>query len=193
MIKRVDRMANIIKFCAIITATPRWVIALLHADGLIIPDAWGWWWIIVSALLSVGMAVTEGLAFAYVFNAWRTQTDKTANRLFWFALVSGVVFVAVLAPSIAASVRDLPLNMILDTPLALWLWTVAVATSTIVIVTSVGYAEKRKVTSNLPVATSNLPVATSIACPYCGKLQKNLQALNVHKGRYCSKRPEVTV
>ena len=58
---------NAIKIAAVVTAAPRWMIALLVAEGFILPDAWLGWWIVVSAVLSLGMAVVEGMAFSYIF------------------------------------------------------------------------------------------------------------------------------
>jgi membrane glycosyltransferase len=91
------------------------------------------------------MAVVEGLAFAYVFEAWRNQTDKDARDLLWFALLSACVFVVVLAPYIAASVTHKTLADVLAWAPALYAWSVCVGLSTIAIVASVGYAQKRKV------------------------------------------------
>jgi hypothetical protein len=137
-----DTQALVIKTAAVITATPRWVAALLAAEGLAIPAGWIVWWLPLSAVFSAAMAVVEGMAFAFVFSAWRNQQDKSAARLFWLALGSAGTFVGVLAPYIAASVRAVPLSEILSGPLSLGLWSSSVAASTIMIVVSVGYAQK---------------------------------------------------
>lgn len=136
-----DRQAWIIKLAAVVTATPRWVAALLAAEGLAVPAAWTWW-LGMSALFSAGMALVEGLAFAYVFSAWRNQTDRRANNLLWLTLISAAIFIAVLSPYIAASVAGVRLAEILSTRLALLGWSAAVAASTIAIVVSVGYAQR---------------------------------------------------
>lgn len=149
--KQIDQ-ADIIKFAAVVTATPRWVGALMAAEGLIIPESWLVWWIWLSLFLNASMAVVEGLAFAYVFNAWRNQKDKASNRLLWFAAVSAAVFVIVLAPFIAAQVRAQPLDRVLADGWSLWLWSAAVATSTITIVASVGYAQKQSRTRTVTTA-----------------------------------------
>lgn len=138
-----DLTADIIKICAVITAMPRWVGALLAAEGIMIPEEWRGWWIVASAIFNAAMAVTEGLAFAYVFNAWRNQKDKNADRLLWLAIASGATFVIVLAPFIAAQVRSVTLAAMLSADWALWAWSASVAASTIIIVASVGYAQKR--------------------------------------------------
>lgn len=133
---------NAIKIAAVITAAPRWMIALLAAEGFILPDAWLGWWIVVSAILSLGMAIVEGFAFSYIFNAWKIQKDKRADTLLIIALFSALVFVGVMSPSISASVRRLPLGLLLTEDWTLHLWSVAVSLSTITIVAGVGYAEK---------------------------------------------------
>jgi hypothetical protein len=137
-----DRQAWLIKLAAVVTATPRWVAALLAAEGLEIPATWLAWWLPASALFSAGMAVVEGLAFAFVFSAWRNQRDRQADRLLWLAILSAIVFVGVLAPYIAASVQGVRLAEILSDRISLLLWSSAVGLSTIVIVVSVGYAQK---------------------------------------------------
>ncbi len=134
---------NAIKIAAVVTAAPRWMIALLAAEGFILPDAWLSWWIVVSAVLSLGMAVVEGMAFSYIFNAWKAQKDKRADILLLIALFSALVFVGVMSPSISASVRRVPLGLLLTEDWTLHLWSIAVSLSTITIVAGVGYAEKQ--------------------------------------------------
>ena len=75
-----NRTATLIKIGAVVTATPRWVAALLLAEGFVLPEAWLSWWIPISAILSAGMAITEALAFAFIFEAWRNQQDRKAQR-----------------------------------------------------------------------------------------------------------------
>jgi hypothetical protein len=116
--------------------------ALLAAEGLAVPASWLTWWLPVSAIFSAGMAVVEGLAFAYTFSAWRNQKDKSASNLLWLTIISAVIFVSVLAPYIAASVNHTSLSEILNTRASLLAWSAAVAASTIAIVISVGYAQK---------------------------------------------------
>lgn len=142
---KTDWLANVIKVAAILTAAPRWVGALLGAEGFALPADWLAWWVPVSAGLSAGMALVEGLAFAYVFEAWRNQQDKDGDNLLWFALISATIFVGVLAPYIAASVTHTTLDKILTNGFALAAWSVAVGASTIAIVASVGYAQKQRV------------------------------------------------
>src|SRR3990172_1314057 len=202
-----DLTADIIKICAVITAMPRWVGALLAAEGIIIPEAWRGWWIVASAIFNAAMAVTEGLAFAYVFNAWRNQKDKAADRLLWLAIASGATFVIVLAPFIAAQVRSVTLAAMLFADWALWTWSASVAASTIIIVASVGYAQKRsapqseapkparatveaKPVSQEPAqATQEQPLEPArdaYPCDGCARTFKTKQALSAHK-RFCAR------
>lgn len=132
----------LIKIAAVITASPRWVIALLAAEGFLLPEGWRVWWLPLSALLNLGMAIIEGLAFSYMLTAWRNQKDKNSDRLFYMALFSALVFIAVMSPSIAAGVRGIPLSALLSQDWALYAWSISVSLSTIVIVAGVGYAEK---------------------------------------------------
>lgn len=207
MTEKRDTTALIITICAVITAMPRWIGALLAAEGFVIPADWLGWWIVASAIFNAAMAITEGLAFAYVFNAWRTQRDKSADRLLWFAAASGLTFVVVLAPFIAAQVRASTLASMLSHDAALWVWSAAVAASTIVIVASVGYAQKRtsaaQVTherrTNSHDAThapaqsessvalpEHMPALSVFVCDDCKRTFSTKQALSAHK-RFCTR------
>lgn len=138
-----DWKADTIVIAAIAVAITRWVAALLPSEGMTIPDTWSWW-LPLSAILSATMAIVEGLAFSYVFAAWRNKStkDHRADNLLWMALGSAAAFVVVLAPSIAANVRGVLLSEMLVSSVSLYLWSTAVALSTILIVVSVGFAQK---------------------------------------------------
>ena len=150
--------ANIIKVSAVITAVPRWVVALLSAEGLTMPAAWHGWWIVFSALSAVGMAIVEGVSFAYVFNAWRQCRQTGQGRiLVGLAGLSAVLFVALLTPSIAANVRGLTLGAWITSDAALMVWAGVVAASTISIVASIGYAEKTRQVTEFEVKPAKTP------------------------------------
>lgn len=152
--------ADWIKLFAVITAGPRWIVALLAAEGLHLPPSWADWWIIASALSALGMAVVEGLAFAYVFQAWRTTTNEGQARVLGvMAVVSAGLFVAMLTPSIAASVRGVRVSEML-TDIWLYLWAASVALSTIAIVASVGYAERTTKPATRPNSAPPVQVTT---------------------------------
>jgi len=136
-----NNTAKLIKIGAVVTAAPRWIVALLLAEGLALPEAWLPWWVILSAVLSAGMAVTEALAFAYIFEAWRNQRDRKSDTLLILAGVAAVIFIAVVAPYVVANIRQEPLGVVLGVA-GTWLWGIAVAASTIVIVAAVGFAQK---------------------------------------------------
>jgi len=171
------RQADVIKVAAVITATPRWVGALLAAEGFMMPETWSTWWVPVSAIFSAGMALVEGFAFAFVFNAWRLDRSKTSNRLLWLAMLSALVFILVLAPFIAAQVRAETLEAVLGIGWALWLWSASVAASTIVIVASVGYAQKQKPVTQAPATAARVaPQAAQHIC-WCDEPCDSQQAL----------------
>jgi hypothetical protein len=177
--------ANIIKVAAVITAIPRWVIALLSADGLIMPDTWHSGWVVFSALSSVGMAIVEGVAFAYVFNAWRSCKQIGQGRvLVGLAAISAALFVALLTPSIAANVRGLTLGAWVTNDIALMVWAGVVAGSTISIVASIGYAEKTRVTETetKPTKTPQVDPQIRITRPEVPKLAEP-KSLQVRKMR----------
>lgn len=142
--------ADAIKVAAVATAIPRWVGALLAAEGFAIPVAWLGGWVIFSAICGAGMAIVEGLAFAYVFNAWRNESGRRANVLFVFAVLSGIVFTLVGAPYIAAQVRELRVADVLQNDAAWWLWSASVFASTILILISVGYAQRSDASATEP-------------------------------------------
>ena len=200
-----DWTVVIITICAVITAMPRWIGALLASEGFAVPEDWRPWWIVASTVFNAAMAVTEGVAFAYVFGAWRNQRDKNSDKLFWLALASGLVFVVVLAPFIAAQTRAsaTPLSAMLSNDYVLWLWSSAVAASTIVIVASVGYAQKRigertstaQIRSAPAQATTEAPPVLSVVqiepmqsghqCSRCEREFATIQALSAHQ-RFCA-------
>jgi hypothetical protein len=140
-----DRQADIIKISAVLTAIPRWTGALLEAEGVPIPPEWLGWWRILSAVLSVGMAVTEAFAVSYVLNAWRNQHDKNSWRLIALAICALCVFTVVLAPYVAANVRGMRLPDVLGSGWLWWAWSVSVAASTGVVVGATGYAQKVRI------------------------------------------------
>lgn len=192
MLKIKVNSADIIKVAAVVTAMPRWVGALLTAEGLAMPASWLDWWLPVSAIFAAAMAVVEGWAFAYVFNAWRNQRDKRANRLLWLAMLSACAFIVVLAPYIAAQVRGEPLRAVLSVGPALWLWSIAVAASTITIVASVGYAQKeqratytasesRAAKRKSKALSDAEPAKEQVECAQCGRFFDTVQARSGHK------------
>lgn len=54
---------DFIKFAAVVVALPRWVLALLAADGYAVPASWAWVHA-VSAVFGSAMCVLEGIAIA---------------------------------------------------------------------------------------------------------------------------------
>ena len=147
--------ANLIKIAAVITSVPRGVVALMGSEGLVVPSEWRGWWIILSALSAVGMAIVEGIAFAYVLSAWRNCRQANQGRvLVILAAASAVLFVTILAPSISANVRGKTLGEWMGSDTLLTVWSYVVAASTISIVASVGYADKAQASAPYPVASA---------------------------------------
>jgi len=188
-----DTQADLIKLAAVVTAAPRWVGALLEAEGVPVPPDWLWWWRIATAILSVGMAGAEAFAINYVFNAWRNQRDKRAGRLLWLALASLAVFTLVLAPYIAANVRALKLADVLGSGWLWWSWSASVAVSTFAVVASVGYAQKRsdaepandaRPRSQSKIELATVPASVPAVCQQCEREFSTSQALNAHR-RFC--------
>lgn len=140
--RKTSNQSDTIKQLAVITAAPRWVGALMLAEGFDIPLGWLWWWKPLSALLAVAMAGVEGWAFSYIFEAWRKQGG--GKLLFSFAMLAGVIFIIVLTPFIVMQSKATGLGETLSGN-GLWLWGAAVASSTIVIVAGVGYAQMDRV------------------------------------------------
>jgi uncharacterized membrane protein len=164
-VKREWDEADYIKVGAVLTAAPRWVGALLAAEGFILPVEWHVWWVPLSAVLSATMAFVEGWAFSYVFEAWRNQKDSKSDKLLVMAIISASIFVVVLAPYIAAQVKGVSLAKMLYTDLWLYVWSFAVGMSTIAIVASVGYAQKQTASDGKQVRTKPQETANQEQAP----------------------------
>ena len=137
-----EQWATVIKIAAVAVAAPRWIGALLEAEGVPLPAEWRGWWVIFSAVCAAGMALVEAGAFAYCLRSWRGMTGRSANVMALMIGASAMTFVIVLSPYIAANVAKVTMSALL-TGWALLVWSVAVALSTILIIASVGYAQKR--------------------------------------------------
>ena len=139
-----EHWATVIKVAAVAVAAPRWIGALLEAEGVPLPAEWRGWWVIFSAVCAAGMALVEAGAFAYCLRSWRGMSGRAAHVMALLIGASAVTFVVVLSPYIAANVSKQPMSALMTGG---WLlaWSVAVALSTILIIASVGYAQKRPV------------------------------------------------
>ena len=140
-----EHWATVIKVVAVAVAAPRWIGALLEAEGVPLPGEWRGWWVIFSAVCAAGMALVEAGAFAYCLRSWRGMSGRVANVMALMIGGSAVTFVIVLSPYIAANVSKVGMSKLL---VGGWLlvWSVAVALTTILIIASVGYAQKRPTT-----------------------------------------------
>jgi DNA-binding transcriptional regulator YiaG len=153
-----EHWATVIKVAAVAVAAPRWIGALLEAEGVPLPAEWRGWWVVFSAVCAAGMALVEAGAFAFCLRAWRGMTGRSANVMALLIGASAVTFVVVLSPYIAANVSKVSMSKLLVDG---WLlaWSVAVALSTILIIASVGYAQKRPV-ARTPDTTGRTTVTT---------------------------------
>lgn len=135
--------ATAIKIAAALSAAPRWIVALLPADG----GRFTWGdapaWIVTSAVLSVCFCVVEVYAASFVMRAWRNAKPGTQPERVLFALwVSTlVVLVAVMSPPMFANVMRREFSALPEPLIAVW--NVCVAGSTFLVVGGVGYAERR--------------------------------------------------
>jgi hypothetical protein len=181
-----ERWATIIKIAAVAVAAPRWIGALLEAEGVPLPAEWRAWWVIFSAVCAAGMALVEAGAFAYCLRAWRGMSGRSANIMALMIGASAVTFVIVLSPYIAANVSKQSMSTLL-TGWALLAWSVAVALSTILIIASVGYAQKRPVTRTVTTtaahdtndAAHDARIKTYL-CPLCAEGFGNSGKLAAH-------------
>jgi len=130
---------DFIKVAAVVTAMPRWVLALLAADGFAVPVSWVWVHA-VSAVFGAAMTILEGIAVAYILGAMVRAQGKQAAWLGSLTLGTCIAFVGVLAPSIYSRVTGVSVGTILSSP-AIWGWSVCVASSTMLTVAAVGYAQ----------------------------------------------------
>ncbi|CAG0957734.1 hypothetical protein PLCT2_00575 [Planctomycetaceae bacterium] len=148
-----EHWATVIKIAAVAVAAPRWIGALLEAEGVPLPLEWRAWWVIFSAVCAAGMALVEAGAFAYCLRSWRAMTGRSANVMALIIGGSAVTFVIVLSPYIASNVSKMGMSKLL---VGGWLlaWSVAVALSTILIIASVGYAQKRPATRQATNSTT---------------------------------------
>ena len=176
-----DREADIIKVAALLTAAPRWAGALLEADGVPALADWAGWWRVAALILSVSMAAVEGFALAYVLSRWRRERENGSHLLFWLAIVALVDFAMILAPYVAANVSGVELADILGSGPLLWLWSIAVAASTGIVVASVGYAQR---TSDASQERAENEPADSYLCDNCGRSFRSQQGLNAHRRRH---------
>ena len=124
---------------AAISAMPRWVTALILADGATFPWFDSNAWKIISIIAAMAFAVVETYAAAYIMSAWRSaqKQPKTNLRNLWVAILA--LLTIIMAPAIYANTFHSPFA-----DLSKWIqigWSVCVAVSTFLVVGGVGYAE----------------------------------------------------
>jgi hypothetical protein len=184
-----EHEADIIKLLAALTAAPRWVTALVVADGAAFTWGDAPLWSILSAVLSVLFAGVETYAAAYIMRAWRQSKPGSQAECALLALwlVTLAVLVVVMTPPIYANTTHTAFDTL---PGAVLLaWSICVAASTFLVVGGVGYAEKtRTLRATASDAASEaerrssdaLATNTSLACDVCGATFANRFALSGH-------------
>lgn len=105
--------ATVIKVAAVAVAAPRWIGALLEAEGVTLPVEWRGWWVIFSAVCAAGIALVEAGAFAYCLRSWRGMSGRSVNVMALRIGASAVTFVVVLSPYIATNVRKTAMSKLL--------------------------------------------------------------------------------
>lgn len=137
-------IAIVIEFSVAVVLLPRWIPALMLAEGNQMPETWESWWIPMSAIFNGGMAVVEAVAIAYVFYAWHHTTGQEAKRLLVLIALMLITFSMVLAPFVASSVGNVAIKELLENPgqygMSL-IWGTAVVLSTSFTVMAVGIAQ----------------------------------------------------
>jgi hypothetical protein len=130
---------DFIKVAAVVVALPRWVLALLAADGYAVPASWAWVHA-VSAVFGSAMCVLEGIAIAYILGALVRAQGKQIVILGTLTLATCATFAGVLTPSIYSRVTGAEIRAVLPA-WGTWIWAACVALSTIATVGAVGYAQ----------------------------------------------------
>lgn len=137
-------IAVVIEFSVAVVLLPRWIPALMLAEGNTMPETWESWWIPMSAVFNGGMAVVEAVAIAYVFYAWHHTSGQEAKRLLVLIALMLITFSMVLAPFVASSVGDVAIKDLLESPGQYgmsMIWGTAVVLSTSFTVMAVGIAQ----------------------------------------------------
>lgn len=185
-----NNRADAIKIAAVVTAVPRWAGALMAADGVPVPAGWVEWWQIAAFVMSIAMAAVEGFAISFVFNSWRNQQDKKSRLLLWLAIIMLVDFAVILTPYVVSNVSEEELASVLGTGALLWLWSIAVAASTGLVVGSVGYAQKESKSqpASSQQGSGTKPAKARYICESCELVFATQSALNAHSPARCAEK-----
>lgn len=150
--------SKVIKIAASVTASTRWAIAGMMADGAQFRWANELWFEIVSALFSLAFAVVEIWATSYIMQAQhKAQANGQAERarnllILWVSTL--VVLALALVPAMYANVIKTPISSF--SPLVVIAWLACVAASTFLVIGGVGYADEAE-TSKPAKTTASTP------------------------------------
>lgn len=152
--------SKVIKIAASVTASTRWAIAGMMADGAQFRWANELWFEVVSALFSLAFAIVEIWATSYIMQAQHKaqangQVERARNLLIlWVSTL--VVLALALVPAMYANVIKTPISSF--SPLVVIAWLACVAASTFLVIGGVGYADEAE-TSNPAQPAASTPQA----------------------------------
>lgn len=132
-------LSSVLIIGAMAVAAARYTGLFANSEGWrITGPVWDW----IVALSGVGMAVLEGVATWWMWNAWaETQPSRERNVLAAFMVASGAALLVMVAPYVQASSNGLRVSQVLSTP-AMWVWSTANAIAPLLVMAGVGLAEK---------------------------------------------------
>ena len=133
-------------FMAIIVGMPRWIGAMMGADGVFIT---GWlddMFKLLYGISGLGMAVLEVLSIGYIFAGLRGQpafNGKIPNVKFWGAGLFGILILAliplILVPFMLAQLNGQELGNALQEMQIQWQWITAVVLAPLIIIGGVAF------------------------------------------------------
>lgn len=165
------RIAIVIEAAIILTSVPRWVPALMQAEGYTIPVEWSSWWLPMSAAFNAGMGVTEAVAIAYVFAVWSRSSGVEARRLLILCILMLATFSIVITPFVSANIAGVPMNMMISNPGQYWLtlvWGLAITLSVGFTAMAVGMAQ------GVDTDNEKQQIKNTCWCGYVGNGEKDL-------------------
>lgn len=130
---------TLIKVATVVASAPRWVLALMAADGFSVPSNLTWVHI-VSGVFGGAMTILEGFAIAYILGVLAQASEKRSKTLTVLGFATMASFVILLAPSVMARLYSTSISEIVSTWVA-WVWAIVVPMTTLLTVAAVGYAE----------------------------------------------------
>ena len=175
--------AETLQAAAVIVAAPRYMGAFAYALGIILPDAWRWF-APVEIWSGLAMAILEGWAIAYISRHWRIAQGNPRRVLLVMQIALLVLLPATATPYLFGAEVGLKSLEIMPVWLV-WLWKLAVAGITPLVVLAVGYASGRKPAKSETVkriepAQAKPRAEENYTCQQCERIFGTQAALNAH-------------